>query len=85
MEKPAILGGTPVNNTIFPAYNTIGMEEKKAVMEVLDSGELSGFVAGNIPQFYGGKYVQGLEKEFCTLFNVKYAVSVFKNGPLVDS
>ena len=76
MEKPAILGGTPENNTTFPPYNTIGIEEKKAVMDVLDSGELSGFVAGNIPQFYGGKYVQELEKEFCKLFNVEYAVSV---------
>jgi perosamine synthetase len=76
MSKPAILGGTPENSTIFPPYNTIGQEEKDAVMSVLDSGELSGFVAGNIPEFYGGKQVQALEKEFCKQFKVKYAVSV---------
>ncbi|MDB4027198.1 DegT/DnrJ/EryC1/StrS family aminotransferase [Candidatus Thioglobus sp.] len=74
--KPAILGGKPENSLIFPAYNTIGQEEKEAVMAVLDSGELSGFVAGNIPAFYGGKQVQALEKEFCKQFDVKYAVSV---------
>ncbi len=76
MSKPAILGGVPENSTVFPPYNTIGKEEKDAVMEVLDSGELSGFVAGNVPEFYGGKQVQLLEKEFCNIFDVKYAVSV---------
>jgi len=76
MSKPAVLGGIPENSTIFPPYNTIGKEEKEAVIAVLDSGELSGFVAGDIPQFYGGKQVQALEKEFCKRFKVKYAVSV---------
>ena len=76
MTKPAILGGIPENKTIFPPYNTIGEEEKSAVMAVLDSGELSGFVAGDTPAFYGGKQVQALEKEFCKMFNTKYAVSV---------
>ena len=76
MSKPAVLGGIPENSTIFPPYNTIGKEEKEAVIAVLDSGELSGFVAGDIPEFYGGKQVQALEKEFCKRFKVKYAVSV---------
>jgi len=76
LSKPAILGGKPENSTIFPPYNTIGQEEKEAVMAVLDSGELSGFVAGNVPEFYGGKQVQALEREFCKRFGVKYAVSV---------
>ena len=76
MSKPAILGGIPENSKIFPPYNTIGKEEKDAVMAVLDSGELSGFVANDVPQFYGGQQVQALEKEFCNHFKVKYAVSV---------
>jgi perosamine synthetase len=76
MSKPAVLGGIPENSTIFPPYNTIGKEEKESVIAVLDSGELSGFVAGDIPEFYGGKQVQALEKEFCKRFKVKYAVSV---------
>ena len=76
MSKPAILGGIPENSKIFPPYNTIGKEAKDAVMAVLDSGELSGFVANDVPQFYGGQQVQALEKEFCNHFKVKYAVSV---------
>lgn len=76
MSKPAILGGDPVNSNVFPAYNTIGDEEKKAVMDVLDSGELSGYVAAPIPEFNGGPRVKALEDEFCKYFNVKHAVSV---------
>ena len=76
ISKPAILGGTPENSTIFPPYNTIGQEEKEAVMSVLDTGELSGFLAGDVAEFYGGKLVQVVEKEFCNQFKVKYAVSV---------
>jgi perosamine synthetase len=70
------LGGHPQNTNKFPPYNTIGDEEKKAVMEVLDSGELSGFVAGPTPAFNGGKKVQAVEKAFCQYFGTKHAVSV---------
>lgn len=76
MIKPAILGGEPVNTKDFPPYNTIGEEEKQAVMEVLDSGELSGFVAAAIPEFYGGPKVKALEQAFCEYFGTKHAVSV---------
>ena len=62
MTKLAILGGEPINPNPVPAYNTIGDDEKQAVMEVLDSGELSGFVAGNIKEFWGGKKVRELEE-----------------------
>lgn len=76
MSKPAILGGEPENKQIFPAYNTIGQEEKDAVIEVLESGELSGFVAAPIPEFNGGPKVKALESAFCEYFNVKHAVAV---------
>ncbi len=76
MSKPAILGGQPHNTKVFPPYNTIGDEEKKAVMEVLDSGELSGFIAAAIPEFNGGRKVKALEEAFCDYFNVKHAVAV---------
>ncbi len=75
-EKPAILGGEPINKKPFPAYNTIGEEEKRAVMEVLDSGELSGFVAAPIPEFNGGPRVKALENAFCEYFGTKHAVAV---------
>ncbi len=76
MTKPAILGGDPVNTKVFPPYNTIGDEEKKAVMEVLESGELSGFIAAAIPEFNGGPKVKALEQAFCGYFDTKHAVSV---------
>ena len=76
MIKPAILGGDPINTKVFPPYNTIGVEEKKAVMEVLDSGELSGFIAAAIPEFNGGQKVKALELAFCEYFGTKHAVAV---------
>lgn len=75
-EILALLGGQPVRGTPLPAYNTIGAEEKAAVMEVLDSGELSGFVASPGEDFYGGRWVRGLEQDFCEFFGSRHAVSV---------
>lgn len=72
----ALLGGTPVRGTPLPSYNTIGAEEKAAVMAVLDDGELSGFIAYNGKEFWGGKRVQALEAAFREYFAVKHAVSV---------
>lgn len=76
MSKLAIMGGDPVRTEPFPAYRTIGEEEKRAVMEVLDSGVLSKFLGTWSPDFYGGPRVQKLEKEWANYFGVKHAVSV---------
>lgn len=76
MTRLAIFGGTPVRSTPFPAYVTIGDEEKRAVAEVLDSGELSGFLGTWSPQFYGGKKVQQLERDWERFFHVRHAVTV---------
>ena len=72
----ALLGGQPVRSEPFLPYNTISEEEKHAVMEVLDSGELSGFVAGSTEHFWGGAQVRALENEFCKYFEVKHAIAV---------
>lgn len=72
----AILGGAPVRSGSLPAYNTIGDEEKKAVLEVLETGELSGFIAYNGKEFWGGRAVLALEKAFVTRFQVNFAVAV---------
>ena len=72
----AIFGGKPVREKPFLPYNTIGEEEKKAVMEVLDSGVLSNFYGSYDPRFYGGERVKKLEREWEEYFNIKYAVSV---------
>lgn len=76
MPKLAINGGTPVRTTPFPRYNTIGEEEKRAVMEVLDSGVLSQFLGTWHPDFYGGERVRKLEREWADYFGVKHAVTV---------
>jgi len=76
MSKLAILGGPKVRYKPFPIYNTIGAEEKKAVMDVMDSGILSGFLGAWSPEFYGGKQVQKLEREWAAHFKIAHAVSV---------
>src|SRR5688500_11678140 len=61
-EKLAILGGPRVVQKEFPPYNTIDDAEKREVMEVLDSGVLSAFIANSSQYFYGGPKVQKLER-----------------------
>ena len=58
----ALLGGTSVRTRPFPAHNPIGEEEKKAVLEVLDSGVLSRFLGAWHRDFYGGSRVQAFEQ-----------------------
>jgi len=72
----AIHGGTPVRTDKFPVYRTIGEEEKRAVMEVMDSGVLSQFLGAWTPEFYGGQRVKKLEQEWAAYFKIKHAVSV---------
>lgn len=72
----ALLGGKPVRSQPLPAYNTIGGAEKAAVMAVLESGELSGFVASSGDQFWGGREVRALEQAFCAHFGVRHAIAV---------
>ena len=76
MPKLAINGGQSVCKQPFPVYVTIGEEEKRAVMEVLDSTVLSQFLGTWSPNFFGGPRVQKLEQEWAEYFGVKHAVSV---------
>ncbi len=76
MTTLALLGGKPVRQKPFPPYNPIGDQEKQAVMEVMDSGVLSGFLGTWSPEFYGGPRVQKLEREWEVYFGVRHAVSV---------
>ena len=76
MSNLAIHGGTAVRTRPFPTYVTIGEEEKRAVMEVLDSKVLSDFLGTWSPQFYGGENVRKLEEEWSAYFGVKHAVTV---------
>lgn len=79
MSKLAILGGVPVRTKIFPQSNTIGEEEKIAVMKVLDSGNLSQYVGSWNRDFKGGPVVQQFEKEWAEAFGVKYCYAVNSN------
>ena len=76
MSRLAIFGGEPVRKDPFPAYNTIGDEEKAAVQDVLDSGVLSRFLGAWHPDFYGGPQVRRFEKEWAEAFSVRHAISV---------
>ncbi|MBS1633513.1 MAG: DegT/DnrJ/EryC1/StrS family aminotransferase, partial [Bacteroidetes bacterium] len=62
LKKLAINGGTPVRTKLFPAYNTIGEEEKRAVMKVLDSGNLSQYLGAWTHDFLGGPTVRAFEE-----------------------
>jgi len=72
----AIMGGQPLRSEPWPVYNTIGEEEKREVLEVLDSGVLSAFIASCGQSFYGGQKVQVLEKEWSSFFDARYSVSM---------
>ena len=76
MSKLAIHGGRPLRETSFPTYVTLGEEEKRAVMEVMDSQVLSDFLGTWSDKFYGGSRVQALERAWEVHFGVKHAVSV---------
>jgi len=71
----ALLGGKPVRSQPFPPHPIIGEQEKRAVMEVLDSGKLSTFLAIPGEYFNGGKRIKEFEKAFCDYHGVRYAVA----------
>ena len=80
MSKLAINGGKPVRKKMFPVHNFIGHEEKKAAIEVLDSGVLSQFLGSWDPVcFYGGKKVREFERNWSEFVGSKHAVSVNSN------
>lgn len=79
MAQLAIKGGKPIRTKLFPVYNTIGGEEKTAVMKVLDSGNLSQFLGVWHKDFFGGPVVQQFQKDWAATFGVKHAISVNSN------
>ena len=76
----AINGGKKLRTKKFPNYNTIGVEEKNAVMAVLDSGVLSKFLGCWDPDFFGGPKVQEFEALWAEYFGVKHAITVNSNS-----
>jgi perosamine synthetase len=76
MSELAIHGGTPVRSRPFPPQNTIGEEEKRAVMEVLDSGNLSQFLGEWSEDFLGGPRVRAAEAAYAERLGAQHAISV---------
>ncbi len=75
-QKLALLGGKPIRKRPYRRYITIGPEEKKAAMEVLDRGALSEFVGDWSDAFNGGRYVRMFEAAWAKRFGFRHAVSV---------
>ena len=75
-SKLAILGGEPLINKKFKPYNSIGVEEAKAVQEVMETGVLSKYLGCWHDDFYGGPKVQEFERMCEVYFNVKHAITV---------
>lgn len=75
MNELALLGGPPIRTKPFLSQNTIGPEEKAAVMEVLDSGVLSKFLGEPDPDFYGGLQIQRTEQAYADYFGARFAVT----------
>jgi len=74
-NKLALLGGKPIRNKNFPSHPIIGEEEKQSVLEVLNRGELSTFIAAPGKYFLGGKKIKEFEQIFADYHDCKYAVS----------
>ena len=72
----AINGGEKTIKTPFLAYNSIGVEELKAVEEVVKSGVLSQYLGCWHDDFYGGPKVQEFERECERYFGAKHAITV---------
>ncbi len=74
-SKLALFQGPKIRTIPFPPHPVIGQAEKDALLEVLDSGNLSTFVASPGECFLGGKKIQQFEREFAEFHGVKYAVA----------
>ncbi len=79
MSELALFGGEPIIKDSFKPYKSIGDKEKAAVMEVMDSGCISGFYGSWNDKFWGGKKVQEFEQKWAQKFKVKHAISVNSN------
>ena len=76
MNKLALKGGRATRTQVFTARPTMGDAEKKAVMEVMESGELSGFFGSPCPQWLGGEKVRQFERKWADRYGYKHAISV---------
>ena len=76
MSKLAIAGGPATRTEPFAVRTTMGAAEKQAVMEVMDSGELSGFFGSPGPQWLGGAKVRAFEQKWADMYGFGHAIAV---------
>jgi len=74
-KKLALFGGEKVREKPFPPHPIIGEEEKRAVMQVLESGQISTFIAQPGEHFLGGKKIRQFEENFAKYHQMKFAVA----------
>lgn len=75
MAKLAIKGGPKTREAPFPKHPIIGDEEKNQILDVLNSGNISTFVASPGEHFLGGKKIREFEEKFAAKMGAKYAVT----------
>ncbi len=73
--KLALNGGKKVRERLFPKHPIIGIEEKNEILEVLDSGNISTFVASPGKHFLGGKKIQEFEDKFSKKIGRKFGIA----------
>lgn len=76
MAELAIAGGVATRTQAFPVRRTMGDAEKQAVIEVMDSGVLSGFFGSPGPHWLGGSKVQAFERKWAEQYGFAHAISV---------
>ncbi len=75
MNNLAINGGSKIREHPFPKHPIISDEEKTAVMNVLNSGNLSTFVASPGENFLGGVKIREFENNFANFIGTKFAIA----------
>jgi len=76
MNQLALLGGAPVLASPLPPYRSMGEAERRAVVDVVDSGCLSGFYGSPGDEFFGGPKVRAFEASWRAAFGVDHAITV---------
>lgn len=76
MSVLAINGGEPIRTKPFRRYETLGVEERDAVVRVMDSGVLSGYYGSYDEGYLGGPEVRALEEEWAEYFGARFAIAV---------
>jgi len=71
----AICNGKKIRKNPFPKHPIIGEEEKKQVLEVLDSGNLSTFIASPGEHFLGGKKIREFEEKFSNKIGTQFGIA----------